>query len=81
MRTRVRLFGPLARAAGSPQIVVETSHPATPESLRDAAARQHPALAPQIALCRVAVNHTFASAEQPIRDGDEVALVGLVGGG
>jgi molybdopterin converting factor small subunit len=81
MRTRVRLFGPLARAAGSPELVVETEDHPTPEHLRDAAARQFPALAPQIARCRVAVNHAFASADQAIRTHDEVALVGFVGGG
>jgi len=31
--------------------------------------------------CRLAVNHAFAGDDTPIRESDEVALIGLVSGG
>jgi len=55
--------------------------PATLAALRAELAARHPALAPVLARCRLAVDHEFASDETPLRDGAEVAVVPPVSGG
>ena len=42
---------------------------------------QAPALAEAVRTARLAVNHSFAPREMVLRAGDEVALIGAVGGG
>ena len=54
--------------------------PATLAALRAELAARHPALAPVLARCRLAVDHEFASDETPLRDGAEVAVVPPVSG-
>ena len=49
--------------------------PATLAALRAELTARHPALAPVLARCRLAVDHEFASDETPLRDGAEVAVV------
>jgi len=55
--------------------------PATLAALRAELTARHPALAPVLARCRLAVDHEFASDETPLRDGAEVAVVPPVSGG
>ena len=81
MRVRVLLFGPQADAAGRSAVELELPEPADCRTLRERLAAAHPELAPSMAASRLAVNHEFAPPEQTIREGDEVALIGLVSGG
>jgi len=82
MQVSVKLFGPLAQAAGCQEAVVEVDglH-ATCRTVREALAAAHSRLAPLLPACRLAVNHRYASEEQVLGVGDEVALIGLVSGG
>jgi molybdopterin converting factor small subunit len=51
------------------------------ETLREALARSHPELAESLPLHRFAVNAKFVGDEDVVREGDEVALIGMVSGG
>jgi molybdopterin converting factor small subunit len=81
MDINVKLFGPEAHVAGQRQIIVQADEPVTCRSLAEQIGRQHPRLAAALPRCRFAVNHEFARPEDPIRAGDEVALIGQVSGG
>ncbi len=78
----VQVFGPIRRRLGrsSAAIVLEEASP-TCRRLRDALEKCEPGLAAFLPACRLAVNHEFATEEQVIQPGDEVALIGLVSGG
>ena len=82
MEVTVLLFGPQSLQAGAGHVTVriEQEEPTTADvmaGLRESV----PALADSLGTSRLAVNHEFAEAQQKIRSGDEVALIGLVGGG
>lgn len=83
MQIRILLFGAEARAVNADHITVEfdPASPATCQALRDTLEQTCPALRPHMASARIAVNSEFAVPDQTIKSGDEVALIGLVGGG
>src|ERR687886_900476 len=80
MRVSVRLFAGLRERAGTDRLEVEL-----PDDARVADVLAAMASTPVGALrdreCVVAVNREYASAEEPVRAGDEVALVPPVSGG
>jgi molybdopterin converting factor small subunit len=76
---RLRLFGPLAEAAGTRVDIVEGRD--LDEVLAAAAARYGAAYAEQAGRCRVWVNGEEASAGMPLAETDEVALLPPVSGG
>jgi molybdopterin converting factor subunit 1 len=80
MRVSVRLFAGLRERAGTDRLEVEL-----PEDARVADVLAAMAATPVGALrdreCVVAVNREYASADEPVRAGDEVALVPPVSGG
>jgi len=78
----VLLFGPLASRAGTGRITVSVEgFPVSCGTLREAMARSHPDLADSLPLHRFAVNARFVGDEGVVREGDEVALIGMVSGG
>ena len=77
----VRLFATLKDNAGSGQVSVELTQPATVADLLSGMARQHPALAPSLPISLVAVNRVYAGPDTPIQPGDEVAHCPPVSGG
>ncbi|USN99626.1 MAG: MoaD/ThiS family protein [Phycisphaeraceae bacterium] len=81
MRIEIRIFGAEARAAGADALAVDLDGPATCGSLREAMRERSPALAPALGWARFAVNGRYADDETEIGETDEVALIGLVGGG
>ena len=60
---------------------VELPAGATVGALMDELCRRHPALSGLRAACKVAVNQELAPVDQPLADGDEVALIPPVAGG
>jgi molybdopterin synthase catalytic subunit len=76
----VKLFGAEARAAGAREIKV-TMDAKTCGALRAVLEQSAPALRPFLSKCRFAVNHEFASDDQTVSEGDEIALIGMVSGG
>ena len=78
----VRLFGPQAQLAGRRQLVLELATEApTAGDVRAELGRVEPKLASSLAHSRLAINHSFASDTQPISAEDELALIGMLGGG
>ena len=82
MDVTVHLFGPLSRMAGGSEVTVHVDGSACRSAeILTGLATAVPAIAPALAHCRLAVNHSFATEQQPIAATDEVALIGLVSGG
>ncbi len=82
MRVSVRLFAVCRERVQRDTIEVEISgDSADLPRLRAAIGRDFPMLAPLLPIVRVAVNHAFAEEGDPIRAGDEVALIPPVAGG
>jgi molybdopterin converting factor small subunit len=81
MLVRVLVFGPLKFDLGGPSIDIDLPEPGTVASLRLALAARFPSRAALLRTARLAINQAFAAPDQPIRAGDEIALIELVGGG
>ncbi len=73
MRLSVRLFAGLKERAGAPTADLELPDPATVADVRSAFGVEGPYI--------VAVNRVYAGDEEPVRPGDEVALIPPVSGG
>lgn len=80
MQIRILLFGAEAAALTRPDVTVEVDPP-TCRALREQLSSSYPALRGHLASARFAINNDFAAPDQVIQPGDEVALIGLVGGG
>ncbi len=78
---RVHLFGPYADAHGGAVLLVDAPEPATASEVIERIREASPSLAAMLPSARLAVNHRFARADDTVLSGDEVALIGLVGGG
>lgn len=77
----VLLFGPEARALGAGGARVRLGAGGNCGQLKDALGREHPALAPFLRTARFAVNSEFVPPDYVVREGDEIALIGMVSGG
>lgn len=82
MHLTVRLYAVCRERAGADRIELEfPGDSATLTEVFDALRREAPALAPLLAVTRVAINHEFAETNSVFRSGDEVALIPPVSGG
>ena len=81
MRVRVRLFAVQRELAGTREVAVDLAVGATIADAWDALVAIHPSLAPGRAAVRFARNSVYASADEPLADGDEVAMIPPVSGG
>ena len=82
MRLDVLLFASAADAFGAPRIAVDLPDDATAGEVRARVlADAHARGTPLPAGTRVAVNRAFAAPGDPVRGGDEVAVVPPVAGG
>lgn len=81
MTLRVLIFGPQAAKAGRDHVAVTLAGDRTCAAVIRAIAEACPVLAPTLAGARVAVNSRFADPEHIVREGDEIALIGMVSGG
>jgi sulfur-carrier protein len=77
----VLLFGAEAAAVGQASVRVSLESPGTCSGLRERLAEEVAALRPFLKTARFAVNSEFAAPDRSIREGDEVALIGMVSGG
>jgi molybdopterin synthase catalytic subunit/molybdopterin converting factor small subunit len=78
---RIRLFALQRELAGTRELAVRLEAPATIADAWDALTRLHPVLAPGAASVRYARNGVYASADEGLEDGDEVAMIPPVSGG
>lgn len=81
IRVSVKLFGPQAILVGSDRVELAMPGEATCEDLMRALADAAPALAKTLPTSRIAINHAYAENQDAVREGDEVALIGMVSGG
>ncbi|MCL4743344.1 MAG: MoaD/ThiS family protein [Phycisphaerales bacterium] len=81
MDVAVLLFGPAAAAAGLSKVTVRAGPNPTVASLAPLLRDACPAIAPMLPGLRFARNGEFARPDEIVRQGDEIALIGLVSGG
>ncbi|RME40350.1 MAG: hypothetical protein D6788_03450 [Planctomycetota bacterium] len=81
IRVKVLLFGPAAEAAGGAESFVTVREGSAVGAVRKALVDRTPALGAVLETSRLAVNAAFASEEEALRDGDEVAVIPPVSGG
>lgn len=77
----VLLFAGLREIAHAQTIAVEIGDLATARDLLAAIGQQHPALAPLLPPCRVALDHAFVRADEPVAGAREIAVIPPVSGG
>ena len=77
----VLLFSVLSERVGQRALDVPLPAGATGGSLLDALTEEYPALAAYRGVIRLAVNAEYASEDEPLSAGDEVALITPVSGG
>ena len=81
VRVRIRLFAIQRELAGTREVSVSLRTPATIEHAWTALVALHPVLVPGRSSVRFARNGTWAGPEEPLEDGDEVAMIPPVSGG
>lgn len=81
MHVQVRLGSGLASAAGTRRLHIELPQDATVDTLLERLGEAEPAIGPALDSALPIVRGTHASGEQPLADGDEVALLIAVAGG
>jgi molybdopterin converting factor subunit 1 len=81
VRIEVRLFAMARDRVGRPSTAVELTSGATVAHLRRALARAHPELAPLIPALLFAIDADYATDDQPIPSGAEIAAIPPVSGG
>ena len=81
MRVRVRLFAIQRELAGTREVGLELLAGATIADAWSGLVERYPALAPGRASVRFARNSVYASADEVLADGDEVAMIPPVSGG
>ncbi len=81
MQLNVLLFAGLAERAGEREIRLDLVGETTVSELLQTIANRHPDLAPLLDSCFVSINHEFATPDQTVRSGDEVAILPPVSGG
>jgi len=81
MHVRVRLFAMLRQQAGWREREVELPEGATIDDAWRAMEKEVPAFSAQREIVRFARNREYATADQELRDGDELALIPPVAGG
>jgi molybdopterin synthase catalytic subunit len=77
----VHLFAAARDLSGSPTVVVHLPATATVVDLRRTLMEVHPALAPLLPRCRIAVNQEFADESTVLPPGAELAVIPPVSGG
>ncbi|QYJ15520.1 hypothetical protein Rxycam_01344 [Rubrobacter xylanophilus DSM 9941] len=80
-KVRVLFFGAAADRAGVREVEIPAAEGVTLGELWAALARRHPNLSPMRESLAFAVNGEYASEEDPVRPGDEVAVLPPVSGG
>jgi molybdopterin converting factor subunit 1 len=78
---RLLAFAGARDVIGAGELDLALTLPCTATDLLDQVCARFPGLVPYRGSIRVAVNGTYADAAEPIRAGDEVALIPPVAGG
>ncbi len=78
---RVLAFAAVRDIVGAAEVEVHLPAPCTADEAMTLLLSRYPALAPHRRSIRIAVNGTYAFATDPVRPGDEIALIPPVAGG
>jgi molybdopterin synthase catalytic subunit/molybdopterin synthase sulfur carrier subunit len=78
---RVLAFAGARDVLGAGELTFPLAGPCTAAQLLELVCARHPGLAPYRGSIRVAVNGSYAAPGDPVRAGDEVALIPPVAGG
>jgi MoaE-MoaD fusion protein len=81
MRVRVLLFAALRETAGTRELETELPPGASVATLRAHLSSDYPRLGPLLANAAAAVNEEYVPGDQPLAEGDTVALIPPVSGG
>ncbi len=81
MQVTIRFFATLRDRAGVPETTLELDGQHTVGALLDRLAEEFPELEPSLGSALVAVNEEYAFRDEPIKEGDEIALFPPVSGG
>lgn len=81
MRICVKLFAVLREAAGVGEVELDLPGDATAGAVAAPLAKRFPKISRHLPRVAYAVNRSYAPADTPLRDGDEVALIPPVSGG
>jgi molybdopterin converting factor subunit 1 len=81
MRIKVRLFAILRDLAGEGEMMLSLEHGASVHVAMETLAAKYPRLAPHLPRVATAVNQAYVKSAEPLRDGDELALIPPVSGG
>jgi sulfur-carrier protein len=79
LSVKVLFFAGARDAVGSGELSDQPAPSA--RAFLDRLCAQYPQLAPYASSLRVAINGTYAAWDDPVRDGDEVAIIPPVAGG
>lgn len=77
----VRLFASVREALGREELRLDLPPGTTLREVREAVGRLAPEARPLLERCLVARNREFASWEEAVQEGDEIAFLPPVGGG
>ena len=77
----VLMFAAARQVASTDVLRVELDWPATADEVLGAIGRRCPQLVPLLPACRLAVDQRFASPDELVPDGTELALIPPVSGG
>jgi molybdopterin converting factor small subunit len=78
---RVLAFAGARDVIGDAEVTLPLPGPCTAAELLDRVCTCYPALVPYKGSLRVAVNGVYAAPQDPVRSGDEVALIPPIAGG
>lgn len=78
---RLLAFAGARDILGQPEVEFALAAPCTTQELMDLVCEQYPGLVPYRGCLRLAVNGVYADRADPVREGDEVAIIPPVAGG
>jgi molybdopterin synthase sulfur carrier subunit len=78
---RLLAFAGARDVVGAPEVVLDLAGATTAAELFDRVVARYPGLLPYRQCLRLAINGTYAALQDPVRAGDEVALIPPVAGG
>ena len=81
MKVSVRLFAGLHELLGQRNVTLDLPDEATVAELRTQLSREYPVVTPYLTTLVCAVGDEYVSADHPLREGDDVALIPPVSGG
>ncbi|MGC5328633.1 molybdenum cofactor biosynthesis protein MoaE [Brevibacillus sp. SYSU BS000544] len=81
MKVQVQLFAGLAERANMRVLTIELSTGATVSNLISQVTTEYPSLSSLLPTCFVSLNNEYATSDQVIQEGDDVALLPPVSGG